>query len=85
MPGTDRAAKAGKVIEGLSGYGHAGFMADVADSATLLALRTSIEQRYRQLDILINAAPNFPMIDDLCVFRQNPYSGNCLSFGGDHA
>jgi 3-oxoacyl-[acyl-carrier protein] reductase len=55
-PGTDHAAKAGKVIEGLSGHGHAVFMADVADSATLLALRTSIEQRYRRLDILINAA-----------------------------
>ena len=56
MPGADRASEAAKIIDGLSGHGHAAFMTDVADSATLLALRTSIEHRYRRLDILINAA-----------------------------
>ena len=56
LPGADRAYEAAKILDGLSGQGHAAFMADVAESATLLALRTSIEQRYRRLDILINAA-----------------------------
>lgn len=38
------------------GDGHAAYVADVVDTASLLALRDAIQARYGRLDILINAA-----------------------------
>jgi 3-oxoacyl-[acyl-carrier protein] reductase len=48
----------GKVVDvsALPGEGHAAFAADVADTASLLALRDVLKQRYGRLDILVNAA-----------------------------
>jgi 3-oxoacyl-[acyl-carrier protein] reductase len=40
----------------LTGGGHAAFSADVADTATLIALRNKIVKQYGRLDILVNAA-----------------------------
>jgi 3-oxoacyl-[acyl-carrier protein] reductase len=40
----------------LPGKGHAALPADVADTASLLALRKAVQERYGRLDILVNAA-----------------------------
>jgi 3-oxoacyl-[acyl-carrier protein] reductase len=52
---THRAGKAADVA-GLPGDGHAAFAADVAETASLLALRDAVKERYGRLDILVNAA-----------------------------
>lgn len=52
----DAAAKAAQVVASLPGKGHAALPADVAQTATLLALRGEIEKRYGRLDVLVNAA-----------------------------
>lgn len=52
----DAAAKAAQVVASLAGKGHAALPADVAQTATLLALRSEIEKRYGRLDVLVNAA-----------------------------
>ncbi|WP_341987411.1 SDR family oxidoreductase [Azorhizobium sp. AG788] len=55
-PGADKAEAAGTLLAGLPGAGHAAFPADVADTATLLALREAITATYGCLDILVNSA-----------------------------
>jgi 3-oxoacyl-[acyl-carrier protein] reductase len=52
---THRPGKAADVAD-LPGDSHAAFPADVADTASLLALRDLVKQRYGRLDILVNAA-----------------------------
>lgn len=52
----EAAAKAARVIAPLAGKGHAALPADVAQTATLLALRGEIANRYGRLDVLVNAA-----------------------------
>ena len=54
MPGQEKAAE--RVIEGLQGADHARFTADVADTATLIALRDAIQSQFGRLDVLVNAA-----------------------------
>ena len=54
--GSDKAAAASAILAGLEGEGHAAFPADVADSASLTALRSSIEARLGRLDILVNSS-----------------------------
>jgi NAD(P)-dependent dehydrogenase (short-subunit alcohol dehydrogenase family) len=54
--GADKAAAANALIGKLPGEGHAAFPADVAETATLLALRDAITSRYGKLDILVNSA-----------------------------
>jgi 3-oxoacyl-[acyl-carrier protein] reductase len=54
--GDDKAAVAERLLAGLAGEGHAAFAADVADTATLLALRDAVASRYGRLDILVNSA-----------------------------
>jgi NAD(P)-dependent dehydrogenase (short-subunit alcohol dehydrogenase family) len=55
-PGEARAEEAARVLGKLPGEGHAAYPADVADTATLLALRDEIARRFGRLDILVNAA-----------------------------
>jgi 3-oxoacyl-[acyl-carrier protein] reductase len=55
-PGEERAAAAARIVAGLPGAGHAASPADVADTATLLALRDTLAARHGRLDILVNAA-----------------------------
>jgi NAD(P)-dependent dehydrogenase (short-subunit alcohol dehydrogenase family) len=50
----DTAAAQALVVE--LGTDHAAFVADVADTASLVALREKLQARYGRLDILINAA-----------------------------
>ncbi|WP_375789236.1 SDR family NAD(P)-dependent oxidoreductase [Bradyrhizobium sp. Pha-3] len=52
----DGAAAAAAVVQFLPGDGHAALIADVAQTATLTALRAEIERRFGRLDILVNAA-----------------------------
>ncbi|WP_420964747.1 SDR family NAD(P)-dependent oxidoreductase [Bradyrhizobium sp. B120] len=52
----DEAAAAATVVQSLPGDGHAALIADVAQTATLTALRAEIERRFGRLDILVNAA-----------------------------
>jgi len=52
----DEAVAAATVVQSLRGDGHAALIADVAQTATLKALRAEIEQRFGRLDILVNAA-----------------------------
>lgn len=51
-PGKDADA----LLASLPGSGHAAFPADVADSATITALKHSITERYGRLDVLVNTA-----------------------------
>ena len=53
---TDSGVGAGRKLVAELGDGAAAFPADVADTASLLALRDAAEARYRRLDILVNAA-----------------------------
>jgi 3-oxoacyl-[acyl-carrier protein] reductase len=55
-PGADKAATAGDLIAALPGAGHAAFPADVADTATLLALRDAITESFGRLDVLVNSS-----------------------------
>ena len=44
------------IIAKLPGKGHAAFPADVADTASLIALRAAIETNFSRLDILVNTS-----------------------------
>ncbi|MET4476726.1 SDR family oxidoreductase [Bradyrhizobium sp. F1.13.3] len=50
------ASSAAEVAATLAGAGHAALVADVAQTATLTALRGEMERRYGRLDVLVNAA-----------------------------
>ncbi|UGA47918.1 SDR family oxidoreductase [Bradyrhizobium quebecense] len=52
----DETAAAATVVQSLPGDGHVALIADVAQTATLKALRAEIERRFGRLDILVNAA-----------------------------
>jgi 3-oxoacyl-[acyl-carrier protein] reductase len=76
--GADKAAAAERLLAGLAGDGHAAFAADVADTATLLALRDAIVARYGRLDVLVNSAgftkpvphPDLEALDDDLIDRM---------------
>jgi NAD(P)-dependent dehydrogenase (short-subunit alcohol dehydrogenase family) len=53
---TESGVDAGRKLVAELGKGGAAFPADVADTASLIALRDAIEARYGRLDILVNAA-----------------------------
>lgn len=53
---SERDTQAAKALIAELGDGHAAFVADVADTASLLALRDRLQARYGRLDILVNAA-----------------------------
>jgi NAD(P)-dependent dehydrogenase (short-subunit alcohol dehydrogenase family) len=53
---SERDTEAAKALIAELGDGHAAFLADVADTASLIALRDRLQARYGRLDILINAA-----------------------------
>ena len=53
---TVKADAARAIVASLAGSGHAAFPADVADSATLAALRDAVAECYGRCDILINSA-----------------------------
>lgn len=53
---SDKAAAAQALVSTFAGNGHAAFAADVADTATLIALRDAIAARYGRLDVLVNTA-----------------------------
>jgi 3-oxoacyl-[acyl-carrier protein] reductase len=55
-PTAEAQAAAGQKLAALSGAGHAALPADVADTASLLALRDQIASRFGRLDILVNSA-----------------------------
>lgn len=55
-PGADKAIRALNLVAALPGTGHVTFPADVADTATLLALRESVGSQYGRLDVLVNSA-----------------------------
>ncbi|WP_460450127.1 SDR family NAD(P)-dependent oxidoreductase [Alsobacter sp. SYSU BS001988] len=55
-PGADKAEQAARIVAELAGSGHAASPADVADTATLNALRDAVAQRYGRCDILVNSA-----------------------------
>lgn len=52
----ERDAAAASALIAELGEGHAAFVADVVDTASLIALREAITARYSRLDILVNAA-----------------------------
>lgn len=52
----EEAAAAAAVVRSLPGEGHAAFIADVARTDTLKAMRVEIEQHFGRLDVLVNAA-----------------------------
>jgi 3-oxoacyl-[acyl-carrier protein] reductase len=52
----DKAVAAYALLATFAGEGHAAFEADVAETATLTALRDAVLARYGRLDILVNAA-----------------------------
>lgn len=56
LAGGESAAAAARLVAALPGAGHAAYPADVAETATLLALRDRIAERHGRLDILVNAA-----------------------------
>lgn len=53
---TERDTQAAKALIAELGDAHATFIADVANTPSLIALRQAIQARYGRLDILINAA-----------------------------
>jgi 3-oxoacyl-[acyl-carrier protein] reductase len=55
-PGNDKAARAKALVDKLPHGGHAAFPADVADTATLIALRDAISVRFGRLDVLVNTS-----------------------------
>jgi NAD(P)-dependent dehydrogenase (short-subunit alcohol dehydrogenase family) len=54
--GPEETAAAATVVKSLPGEGHSAFIADVARTDTLNALRVEIERRFGRLDVLVNAA-----------------------------
>jgi 3-oxoacyl-[acyl-carrier protein] reductase len=54
--GHDKVAAANALLATFAGGNHAAFAADVAETATLIALRQAIAARYGRLDNLVNAA-----------------------------
>jgi 3-oxoacyl-[acyl-carrier protein] reductase len=54
--GSDKASAAQALLDTLAGQGHSAFVADVADTGTLTALRDAIAARYGRLDVLVNTA-----------------------------
>lgn len=54
--GPEAAAGAARIVESLPGDGHVALSADLAQTATLNALRDEIERRFGRLDVLVNAA-----------------------------
>lgn len=54
--GAAAAEAAAEVVRELPGDGHVALAADVAQTATLQALRGEIERRFGRLDVLVNAA-----------------------------
>jgi 3-oxoacyl-[acyl-carrier protein] reductase len=54
--GREKAAAADTLLATFAGREHAAFAADVAETATLIALREAVATRYGRLDILVNAA-----------------------------
>jgi 3-oxoacyl-[acyl-carrier protein] reductase len=55
-PGSKGEAAAAALLKVLPGAGHVALVADVADTASLLALRDAIAAHYGRLDILVNTA-----------------------------
>lgn len=53
---TERGTQAAKTLVAELGEKHGAYVADVADTASLIALRDALQARYGRLDILINAA-----------------------------
>jgi len=53
---SERDMQAARALIAELGDGHDAFIADVVDTASLIALRDTIQARYGRLDILINAA-----------------------------
>ncbi len=53
-PGKEAAGQA--VLAGLPGTGHAAFPADVADTASIVALHAAVVARFGRLDVLVNTA-----------------------------
>lgn len=53
---TERGTQAAKTLVAQLGEKHGACVADVADTASLIALRDALQARYGRLDILINAA-----------------------------
>ena len=45
-----------EVLATLPGEGHAAFPADVADTASLIALQKAVAERFGRLDVLVNSA-----------------------------
>lgn len=76
--GDDKIAAAAQLLTTLEGDGHSAFVADVADSSTLVALRDAIIARYGRLDILVNTAgftkpvphANLDALDDALIDRM---------------
>ena len=55
-PGSEKEAVAKAILAKLPGKGHAAFPTDVADTASLIALREAIEGRFSRLDVLVNTS-----------------------------
>ena len=53
-PGKAEAGQA--VVDALPGAGHAAFPADVADTASIVALHAAVADRFGRLDVLVNTA-----------------------------
>ncbi len=53
---TAKADEAGHVLASLAGSGHSAFAVDIANSATLNALRDAVQAAYGRADILVNTA-----------------------------
>jgi 3-oxoacyl-[acyl-carrier protein] reductase len=53
---TERGSAAAKALLAELGPGHAAYVADIADTTSLVALRSALQARFGRLDILINAA-----------------------------
>jgi 3-oxoacyl-[acyl-carrier protein] reductase len=52
----EETAAASALVGSLEGEGHIALVADVAQTATLTAMRAELERRYGRLDVLVNAA-----------------------------
>ena len=72
-PGKPDAAEA--MLAGLAGEGHAAFPADVADTASIVALQASVAEKFGRLDVLVNSAgftkpvphPDLDALDDALI------------------
>ncbi|MDR3525490.1 MAG: SDR family NAD(P)-dependent oxidoreductase [Acetobacteraceae bacterium] len=53
---TAKSDEAAAILAGLAGSGHRAFPADIANSATLNALRDSVQETFGRADILVNTA-----------------------------